>query len=141
MCVFSDAVLLVNEVELGTAYVLSHPNKNSSADSPQHGTHKECGPVWITQLTFHETSLLTFCIPALASRISGLLAPSNPGTVHRYSVVPYSLRPQGWQPSRLLCPWDIPRKTTGVGCQFLLLGIFPTQGSNTHLHCRRILYH
>ena len=30
----------------------------------------------------------------------------------------------------------------GVGCHFLLRGIFPTQGSNPGLlHCRRILYH
>ena len=31
------------------------------------------------------------------------------------------------EPSSLLCPWDSPGKTTGVGCQFLLLGTFPTQ--------------
>ena len=36
---------------------------------------------------------------------------------------------------------DSPRKNTGVGCHFLLQGIFPTQGSNPGLpHCRRILY-
>ena len=30
----------------------------------------------------------------------------------------------------------------GVSCQFLLQGIFPTQGSNPCLpHCRQILYH
>ena len=28
---------------------------------------------------------------------------------------------------RLLCPWDSPGKKTGVGCHFLLQGIFPTQ--------------
>ena len=33
----------------------------------------------------------------------------------------------------LLCPWDFPGKNTGVGCQFLLQDIFPTQGSNPHL--------
>ena len=139
MCVFCDTVLPVNEVELGTAYVRSHPNKYSSVDSPHHGTHKECGPVWVTQLTFHETSLLSFCILALARRISGLPALSNPGTVYACSVVSYSWRAQGLQPSRLLCPWDISRKITGEGCQFLLLGISPTQGSNTHLHCGQIL--
>ena len=32
---------------------------------------------------------------------------------------------------RLLCPWDSPDKNTGVGCHFLLQGIFPTQGSNS----------
>ena len=30
------------------------------------------------------------------------------------------------QPARLLCPWDFPGKNTGVGCHFLLQGIFPT---------------
>ena len=43
-------------------------------------------------------------------------------------------------PPRLLCPWDSPGKNTGVGHHFLLQGIFPIQGSNSHfLHCRRIL--
>ena len=36
---------------------------------------------------------------------------------------------------------DSPGKNTGVGCHFLLQGIFPTQGSNQGLlHCRQILY-
>ena len=36
---------------------------------------------------------------------------------------------------------DSPGKNTGVGCNALLQGIFPTQGSNPgFLHCRRILY-
>ena len=43
--------------------------------------------------------------------------------------------------ARLLCPWDSPGKNTGVGCHFLLQGIFPTQESNPGLlHCRQILY-
>ena len=41
--------------------------------------------------------------------------------------MPDSLRPHGLQPTRLLCPWDFPSKDTGVGCHFLLQGIFPTQ--------------
>ena len=46
-----------------------------------------------------------------------------------------TLRPRGLQPTRLLCPWDPPGKSTGLGCHFLLQGIFPTQGSNpTRLH-------
>ena len=32
-----------------------------------------------------------------------------------------SSRPHGLQPTRLLCPWDFPGKSTGVGCQCLLL--------------------
>ena len=57
------------------------------------------------------------------------------------SVVSNSLWPHGLQPTRLLPPWDSPGKSTGVGCHFLLQGIFPTQGSNPGLlHCRQMLY-
>ena len=46
------------------------------------------------------------------------------------------------QPTRFLCPWDSPGKTTGRGYHFLLQGIFPTQGSNPGLLlCRQMLYH
>ena len=38
------------------------------------------------------------------------------------------LRPHGPVAHQLLCPWDSPGKSTGVGCHFLLQGIFPTQG-------------
>ena len=45
------------------------------------------------------------------------------------------------KPLRLVCLWDSPGKNTGVGCHFLLQGIFPSQGSNPGLlHCRQILY-
>ena len=44
--------------------------------------------------------------------------------------------------SRLLRPWDFLGKSTGVGCHFLLQGIFPGQGSNPALlHCRQTFYH
>ena len=36
---------------------------------------------------------------------------------------------------------DSPGKNTGVGCHAPIQGIFPTQGSNSDLHCRWILYH
>ena len=52
-----------------------------------------------------------------------------------------SLRPHGLQPTRLLCPQDFPGKNTGVGCHFLLQGIFPTQRLNPGLlHCRKTLH-
>ena len=58
-----------------------------------------------------------------------------------YSVVLDSLRPNGLWPAKLLCLWISPGKNIGIGCLFLLQGIFPTQGSNPGLpHCRRILY-
>ena len=38
-------------------------------------------------------------------------------------------------------PWESLGKNTGVGCHFLLQGIFPTPGSNPGLlHCRQILH-
>ena len=50
-----------------------------------------------------------------------------------------------WSPAKLLCPWNSPGKNTGVGCHFLLQGIFPTQRSNPlllcPLHYRCVLYH
>ena len=42
--------------------------------------------------------------------------------------------------ARFLCPWDFPRKYTGVGCHFFLQGIFLTQGLNPGSICRKILY-
>ena len=55
-------------------------------------------------------------------------------------VVSSCLRSCGLQPTRLLRPWDSPGKNTGVGCHFLLQGIFLTQGSNPGLlHCRQTL--
>ena len=53
---------------------------------------------------------------------------------------PTLFRVCGLQPSRLLCPCDFPGESGGVGCHFLLQGVFLTQGSNPCLlHCRWIL--
>ena len=38
----------------------------------------------------------------------------------RRSVLSDSSQPCGLQPTRLLCPWDFPGKSTGVGCHCLL---------------------
>ena len=57
------------------------------------------------------------------------------------SVVSDFLRPHELQSPRLLRRWDFPGKSTGVGCHFLLQGIFPTRGLNPGLlHCRQTLY-
>ena len=45
---------------------------------------------------------------------------------------PKSLQPFGLWPTRLLHPWDLPGKNTGVDCPFFLQGIFLTKGSNPH---------
>ena len=46
------------------------------------------------------------------------------------SVVSDSLWSHGMKPTRLLCPWNLPGKNIGVGCHFLLQGIFPIQRLN-----------
>ena len=54
------------------------------------------------------------------------------------------LQSQGLYPARFLCPWDFPGKNLGVGCHFLLQGIFLTQESNPcllHLlHCQADIF-
>ena len=73
-----------------------------------------------------ETWLLC-CFPMGASSLSRVRLFATPWT----------------KPTRLLCPWDSPGKSTGVSCHFLLQGIFLIQGSNPRvlcpLHCRRVL--
>ena len=46
-----------------------------------------------------------------------------------------TLRPHRLWPARLLCPWNFPGKNTGVGCHFLLQGIFPAEKLNPCLLC------
>ena len=52
--------------------------------------------------------------------------------------------PRGLQPTRLLCPWDSPSKSTRVCWHDLFQGVFLTQGSNLRLwrllDCKWILY-
>ena len=49
--------------------------------------------------------------------------------------------PMDCSPTRLLCPWDSPGRNAGVGCRFLLQGIFLTQRLNLGLlHCNQIPY-
>ena len=51
-----------------------------------------------------------------------------------------TLRAHGVWPTRHPCPWASPGKNTGVDCQALHQGIFPTQPSSPgFLHCRWIL--
>ena len=61
-----------------------------------------------------------------------------------HSVVSDSLRLHGLSLTRLLRrqSMEISGKSTGVGCNFLLQGIFLTQRLNLGLpHCRQTLYH
>ena len=45
--------------------------------------------------------------------------------------------PMDCSPSGSFDPWDFPGKNTGVGCHFLLQGVFSTQGMTLQLlHCQ-----
>ena len=58
------------------------------------------------------------------------------------SVMSNSFQPHGLEPTRFLCPWNSPGQNAGVGCHFLLQGIFLTQRFNlSPLNYRQILYH
>ena len=48
-------------------------------------------------------------------------------------VVSDSLQLHRLQSARLLCPWDFPGKESGVGCHFLLQGIFQDQTTSPAL--------
>ena len=54
---------------------------------------------------------------------------SNEKPVLRGSVGSNSATPCPAAHQAPLCPWNFPSRNTGVGCHFLLQGIFPTQGS------------
>ena len=69
----------------------------------------------------HKRDSLTLFLQNLQAACVRVLAHSGAATC---------LRPHGRRPARLLCPWDSPGKNAGVGCHFLLQGIFPTQGVN-----------
>ena len=57
-----------------------------------------------------------------------------------HSVVSDSLRPHGPWPTRLLCPWNFPGKSTGVGCHFLLQVIYVLLKVMMLLHTNRVQY-
>ena len=65
--------------------------------------------------------------------------------IYAYMLIPFShvqLCATPWTVARQAPPWDSPGKNTGVGCHFLLQGVFPTEGLNLSLlHCRQILDH
>ena len=67
------------------------------------------------------------------------LPTSNIYLYHTYHAFaqsyPLFVTPFGLYPTRLLCPRGFSGKNTGVGRQFLLQEMFPTQGLNLHLLC------
>ena len=118
-------------------FVVMLPKAHLTSHTRMSGSWWVITPSWLSGLwrSFLYTSSVYSCHFFLISSASVKLVSVS------HSVVPDSLRLHGLQPTRFLCPWDFPGKDTGVGCHFLLQGIFPTQGSNPGLlHCRQILY-
>ena len=72
-------------------------------------------------------------LPSLTQQLAGAVAITSSRSLFNHSVLSEASRPHGLQPATILCSWDFPSKNTGVGCHFLLRGIFLTQGSNLHL--------
>ena len=72
-------------------------------------------------------------LPQISNKILSFVFCMIEQSVHACSSVSSSLQPHGLQPSRLLCLWNTPGKKTGVGCHFLLQGIFLVQRSNLPL--------
>ena len=99
------------------------------------------GGKW-AQVENHNIRQLMISNLGLVAELTGLLSHIRPASHH-------------WVAYVLSCvwlfetPWAVAHqaqaKTTGVGCHFLLQGIFPTQGWNLPLlcllHCGQILYH
>ena len=97
-------------------------------------------PYWNLSIELSEEGNVAVYSYSVASRMSAL-TPSEREHVS-CSVVSHSLRPHQLKPTRFLCPWNSPGKTTGVGSHSLLQGIFLTQEVNMSLpHCRQILDH
>ena len=102
--------------------------RNPSVSKAVHlGEIDTCGPGW----GFREPSGLR----PVDTRTSRLV-------VNMYAVTKLCLTLSDPMNCGLLCPWDFPGKNTGVGCHFLLQGVFLTQGWSIHLLLgRQILYH
>ena len=79
--------------------------------------------------------------PGKNTGVSGLPFPSPRHESEKWKwsspVVSDSSRPNGLQPTRLLCPWDSPGKSTGVGCHCLLQWNDHTMSKIGHnkIHC------
>ena len=82
----------------------------------------ECGGGFVCLCAFCSCKQIVKCVCCISGQLIRLVSQSN------------------CLPTRVLCPWNSPDQNTGVGCHFLLWGIFLTQGSNPDpLLCRYIL--
>ena len=113
----------------------SHPSRlwpSPGLSSPSHTAKSH----WLSilQMVIYVSVLLspyTPPSPFYSAAMSLSLFSMSVSILHAaFSVMSNSLKPHGLHPAKLFCPWD-----SGVGCHFLLHGIFLTQGSNPCLLC------
>ena len=107
---------------------------------------KECmcqnwsGSVWVSASLVAQ---MVKYLPAMRETQVRFLDQEDPlekGMATHSSTLAWKIPPME-KPGRY-SPWDFPGKNTGVGCHYILQGIFLVQGSNPGLpHCRQILYH
>ena len=65
-------------------------------------------------------------IPAFSNKITNVTSKMRLGMLFVFNGLPAR---GTWQVgTHVKSGWDFPGKNTGVGCHFLLQGIFPTQG-------------
>ena len=133
-------ILNRDQVEkLAKSYVCTGNPTNRPFQTPLHpggasGTSSRQWKRVEVRNTFYRSRKLKACVVSLCT------SPHSVVVVQSLSRGQL-LRPHGLSPARLLCLWDFPGKNTGVGCHFLIQGIFLTQGSNPGLlHCRQILH-
>ena len=84
-------------------------------------------------LDFHSSFWLSFAPFFLWRNFNLLVLLGSLLLLSRYVVSGSSATPWAVACQAPLCSWDFPGKNTGVGCHFLLQGIFLTQGPNTCL--------
>ena len=104
--------------------------------SPLHGTCRACASKgcwkvsmsWCTGSSWHSVQTLWKCWSLSITHLSVRYH------VGQCTCACSAVSDSSWRhgPIRLLCPWNFPGKNTGVGCHFLLQGIFPIQGSKWH---------
>ena len=91
--------------------------------------------LWLYHDIFNPSDFILLMTVWVLSDMSSLMC------IVRAQLCPTLCHPMDCSLASPLCPWDFPGKNTGVGCHFLLQGIFLTRGSNPCLlHCRWILY-
>ena len=117
-------------------------------DTPVTQSHITLGVQGLVMQTGKQNPTHDMFLQVAVTQIHPCILPSfssvkvKPLSRVRLFVTPWTVASVHTESCRLLCPWDFPGKSTGVGCCFLLQEIFPTHGLNPRLlHCRQTLYH